>query len=796
MKQQRTIEKLVKNCHPVTILLVDDEPANLLVLKSLLADLEITLVTASSGEEALKQVLLTDFAVILLDVLMPTMSGFETARMIRSRPQSSRTPIIFITAAPDAPGFPIEEAYALGAVDYLSKPVNPTVLRAKVAVFIDLYRKTQELASMERERNAAILREKNRRIRLILENAKDYAFIVTDPNGTITEWEGGSDALTGWPSEEAIGQPLSIIFTPEDRRSQKPETELAIARGTGRAEDKRWHVRKDGSRFFADGMLIRLDDDAGDIHGFTKIFRDTTATRKAEDALRVSEERVRLATDAAQLGIWIWDAEANRIIWENERMYEIFGLPEAEGSFSVAHFVDNILHPDDVTIYERAMANARQTGSFHFEGRLRAAQGEPRWIEATGRVEFAKDGEPMRVIGTTADITRQKHTEEDLRRLASRLSDADRRKTEFLATLAHELRNPLAPIRTGIDLLRFGTTDPNVVSRVRDTMERQVVHLVHLVDDLLDIARITQGKIELKKELVELKTLADTAVETSRPLIEAGHHALSVDLPDKPCLLVADPTRITQVLSNLLNNAAKYTPQGGRIALSVQIEDQEALISVTDNGVGIAAESLPLLFEMFTQVGQNISRSQGGLGIGLSLVRWLVELHGGSVTASSLGIGHGSQFQVRLPLTSADMVTQKGDVPSTDSELNTTIKVLRVLIVDDNIDAAQTLSALLEIAGHKTMVAHDGYEGLRMTEQFHPEVIFLDIGMPGMNGYEVARVVRKMPGMEAVTIVALTGWGAERDREMSKKAGFDDHLTKPASRASVNLLLSKIHRPQ
>lgn len=786
----------MNNCHPVTILLVDDEPANLLVLKSLLADLEITLVTASSGEEALKQVLLTDFAVILLDVLMPTMSGFETARMIRSRPQSSRTPIIFITAAPDAPGFPIEAAYALGAVDYLSKPVNPTVLRAKVAVFIDLYRKTQELASMERERNATILREKNRRIRLILDNAREYAFIVTDPNGTITEWEGGSEVITGWPSEEAIGQPLSIIFTPEDQTSRSPEIELAIARESGRAEDKRWHVRKNGSRFFADGMLIRLDDDAGDIHGFTKIFRDTTATQQAEVALRASEERVRLATDAAQLGIWIWDAEANRITWENERMYEIFGLPQAEGSFSIAHFVDHILHPDDVTAYERAMANVRQTGTFHFEGRLRAKQGEPRWIEATGRVELAKDGTPVRVIGTTADITRQKHTEEDLRRLASRLSDADRRKTEFLATLAHELRNPLAPIRTGIDLLRFGTTDPNVVSRVRDTMERQVVHLVHLVDDLLDIARITQGKIELKKELVELKTLVDTAVETSRPLIEAGHHALSVDLPDKPCRLIADSTRITQVLSNLLNNAAKYTPQGGRIALSAHIQDQEALISVTDNGVGIAAESLPLLFEMFTQVGQNISRSQGGLGIGLSLVRWLVELHGGSVTASSLGVGHGSQFQVRLPLRSVDIVTQGDDVTSTGSEVNTATKVFRVLIVDDNIDAAQTLSALLEIGGHKTMVAHDGYAGLRMTEHFHPEVIFLDIGMPGMNGYEVARVVRKMPGMEAVTIVALTGWGAERDRELAKKAGFDDHLTKPASRASVHLLLSKIHRPR
>jgi PAS domain S-box-containing protein len=648
---------------PVNILLVDDEPANLLVLRSLMSDLDVNLVAANSGEEALKQVLLAEFAVILLDVLMPTLSGFDTARLIRSRPQSARTPIIFITAAPDAPGFAMEDAYALGAVDYLLKPVNPTILRAKVNVFIDLFRKTQELARLERERNAAVLKAANQRIRLILDNARDFAFIVTDPHGKITEWEGGAESITGWVADDVIGQPFSVIFTAEDKALSIPETELARAKASGRAEDKRWHLRKGGARFFADGVLVRLDDDAGMLHGFTKIFRDATLAQKAED---------------------------------------------------------------------------------------------------------------------------------DLRRLADDLEKANRRKTEFLATLAHELRNPLAPIRTGLEVMRLATDNPAVLERSRATMERQVNHMVHLVDDLLDVARITSGNIELKKALVDLKTVVTNAIEMSLPVIEAGNHHLTVTLEDETTLLDADPIRLSQVVSNLLTNAAKYTPEGGKIVLSSYTDGNEAIISIADNGMGIPVESLPLVFDMFTQVKRNSPLAQGGLGIGLSLVRRLVEMHGGAVNATSPGPDSGSTFSIRLPLAAkAEAETLFAALDSGESKQLST-KGLRLLVVDDNIDAAETLSALLEIAGHTTTVANDGHKAIALAIQFRPDVVFLDIGMPGMNGYDVAKVLRKTIGLERVFLIALTGWGAEKDRVLTKEAGFNEHLTKPVSIGTVNVLLSKL----
>ena len=371
------------------------------------------------------------------------------------------------------------------------------------------------------------------------------------------------------------------------------------------------------------------------------------------------------------------------------------------------------------------------------------------------------------------------------------LREADRRKSEFLATLAHELRNPLAPIRNGLELLRLGAAKPDMQATVRAMMERQVGHMVHLINDLLDIARVSSGKVVLKIEPVTLEAVVAGAVETILPLAEAAGHALSVRLPDEPVPLEVDQVRISQVLSNLLSNAVKYTPRGGRIEVAAQVEGGEVVLVVSDNGIGIAAESLPSVFDMFTQVARSIDRSKGGLGIGLALVRHLVQLHGGSVTAASPGPGLGSRFTVRLPLGRAQPGAEE-DGAAVARTLAAPARSLRVLVADDNIDAAQTLSVLLELGGHEVCVAHDGQEAVELAGRFQPELVFLDIGMPRMDGYQAARAIRARPDLARVPLVAVTGWGADDDRRRSREAGFDEHLLKPAMPEQVGAILARV----
>jgi signal transduction histidine kinase/CheY-like chemotaxis protein len=392
------------------------------------------------------------------------------------------------------------------------------------------------------------------------------------------------------------------------------------------------------------------------------------------------------------------------------------------------------------------------------------------------------------------DIAQCKAAEARLRESEERLSESDRRKTEFLATLAHELRNPLAPIRSGLGVMRLGADNPAVVAKVRDMMERQVTHMVRLIDDLLDIARISGGKLDLKRERVELTTVLFSAVETSLPLIEAGQHALELDVSDEPMAVDVDATRIGQVVSNLLNNAAKYTPAGGRITLSAKRDGADALICVTDNGVGIPRESLAGVFDMFSQVGRNLDRAQGGLGIGLSLVRRLVDMHGGSVAAHSDGPGHGCRFSVRLPLLQASVAALPiASRPIMHAEESST-NGLRILVADDNVDAAETLSTILSLFGHTTRVAHDGLQAIDIAQEFQPDAAFLDIGMPGLNGYQAARQLRATPGLDHVVLLALTGWGAENDHLLAREAGFDYHLTKPVDIDVVSGLLAGLTR--
>ena len=371
------------------------------------------------------------------------------------------------------------------------------------------------------------------------------------------------------------------------------------------------------------------------------------------------------------------------------------------------------------------------------------------------------------------------------RRAAEALQDADRRKDEFLATLAHELRNPLAPLRNGLEVMGRAAGDPAAVGRAWAMMDRQLGHLVRLVDDLLDISRVTSGKVRLKLEPIDLRAAVEAAVETARPLVEAGRHELAVRLPPDPLPLSADPTRVAQVVANLLTNAAKYTPDGGRIEVAAGRDGAAAVVRVADTGVGIPADMLPKVFDLFTQVGKHLERSQGGLGIGLALVKRLVEMHGGTVTADSPGAGRGSTFTVRLPLAAAAGPPVESPPPAAARPPGR-----RVLVVDDNADAADSLALLLTLFGHDARVAYAGPAAIEAAKAFRPEVVFLDIGLPGMSGYEVAAALRRDECCARATFVALTGWGAEEDRRRSREAGFHHHLTKPVEAAQLDQLFA------
>ena len=391
---------------------------------------------------------------------------------------------------------------------------------------------------------------------------------------------------------------------------------------------------------------------------------------------------------------------------------------------------------------------------------------------------------------------RDRQIQEHLRNRAETLREVDRRKNEFLATLGHEMRNPLAPLGHAVRLLEFHDTQDPTLLKIRDILKRQVQHLSRLADDLLDISRIAQGKIELRKQPVSLAAIMEQAIEISAPHLKARHHQLNVTLPPATLQLDADPERLTQIVVNLLNNAAKYTEPGGRVDIEARREEDFAVVLVRDNGMGIPPEMLPHVFEMFTQGEWSAECSQGGIGIGLALVRRLIELHGGTITARSDGIAQGTEFVVRLPALLSEATTRCGGVQYDDDQLGLLPKSprRRILVVDDNVDAASSLSMLLSLDGHDVQAAYDGQSALRLAEEFRPAVVLLDIGLPRMDGYQVARRLRELPDMQSVLLVALTGYGQEDARRRSHEAGFDAHLVKPLDLAALQTVLVHAER--
>ncbi|MDQ8181973.1 ATP-binding protein [Pelagicoccus sp. SDUM812005] len=500
---------------------------------------------------------------------------------------------------------------------------------------------------------------------------------------------------------------------------------------------------------------------------------------KVEHELRESEARFRiLADNMAQLA-WTCD-EFGTVNWYNQRWFDYTGcgMEEMQGwGWTKVH------HPEHLERVKESVDRARLSGEIWEETfPLRRADGEFRWFLSRAVPIRNEAGEIVRWFGTNTDITEQRAAEDALR-------EADRRKDEFLATLAHELRNPLAPIRMGLEVMKVAMDDPDTMAEVRTTMERQTLQLITLVDDLLDVSRITRGKLHLRKCRVDLAEVIRSSIEASKPYIDEEGHELTVCLPEKPIALEADPNRLAQVVSNLLNNAAKYTPEGGRIWLSCEAQGDVAVVSVRDNGIGIPEDMLERIFEMFAQIDRPMEKGYTGLGIGLTLVKSLVEMHEGEISVRSEGLNQGTEFSIRLPILRAEpeggKQSPEGPKPSAKGGK------ARVLIVDDNRDAATMLSSMIKMFGYDIRIAHDGMEAIEMAGEFQPKAILMDLGMPKMSGYEAAERIRQQSWGKSITLIALTGWGQDEDKRKTKSAGFDHHLVKPADPVEVQALLAK-----
>jgi PAS domain S-box-containing protein len=501
----------------------------------------------------------------------------------------------------------------------------------------------------------------------------------------------------------------------------------------------------------------------------------TSGAPSADESLELAVLRV--AFEAAQLGWFEHDLDADRMTF-SDQLTTIFGKTPEEFGGTLDGFYCCI-HPDDRISCMGKIAEAiYNQGRYTFEARILRPDGAVRWTYVAGQV-VREEGAPGRMVGVALDVTDRKRMEEALR-------TADRQKDDFLAMLGHELRNPMTPIRTAVEYLRRTGAVSEIGIPHLDVISRQVEHMVRLVDDLLDVSRITRGKIILSRKPVSLGDVVATALESARPVIESRGHRLNVVVPERPPWVEGDLTRLAQVLLNLLDNAAKYTDAGGRIELLVAEEVHDAVLRVRDSGVGISPEVLPNVFELFTQADATLDRARGGLGLGLTLVRRLTEMHGGTVSVASLGLGQGSEFAVRLP----KIVPGAGESAASVALGSTTAAAARrILIIDDNQDAADSLGRLMELQQHEVMTAYDGASGLTMMESFNPEVVLLDIGLPGMNGYEVAKEARRLLG-KTPFLVALTGYGSGDVRQRCWEAGFDAHLVKPAELDALDELVA------
>ncbi|CAG4889234.1 PAS domain-containing hybrid sensor histidine kinase/response regulator [Paraburkholderia saeva] len=614
--------------------------------------------------------------------------------------------------------------------------------------------------------------------RALVQGIEDYAIFLLDPTGHVITWNIGAEHIKGYKPEEIIGSHFSTFYTEEAVARGWPQHELAEATIYGRFEDEGWRVRKDGTQFWANVVITALRDAHGELSGFAKITRDLTVHRNQIEALRQSEERFRLLVESVKdYAIFMLDPDGRVVSWNTgARNLKGYTRDEIIGQhFSVFYPAEDIAAGNP----ERALATARLTGHVEDEGWRVRQDGTMFWANVMITAVYDESRSLRGFAKVTRDMSEQRHREE--------LEVSSERMRRFLAILAHELRNPLAPLRNAVGVMRLETGLSPSLEQTRDVIDRQVTHVTRLVDDLLDVGRITSGKVELRLEDIEVGELMARAIEVSKPFTESRNQIVRIVASDEPVHVTADPTRLVQVLQNLLHNASKFSPEASTISISARAVDGHALLQVRDSGRGISEDLLDAVFDLFVQEQQWPLPAQGGLGIGLTLCRSLVELHGGTISAASDGAGKGTTLSVRLPLATARATPVSPE--TVDVAREPAAAPLRVLIVDDNRDSADSLGTLLELMGHDVRVAYDGPHALEIARDFTAQAALIDLAMPKMDGYAVMAALRALPGFDTTLYAAMTGFGHASDFAQTRAAGFEAHLVKPVELAKFETLL-------
>lgn len=614
-----------------------------------------------------------------------------------------------------------------------------------------------------------IVEEQNYLYRLIVEQSRDYAVFALDPKGFILTWNTGAERIKGYVPAEIIGKHFSIFYTQDAKDRRWPEHELKIATTTGTFEEEGWRVKKDGSSFWAKVVITALRDDKGKLLGFSKFTSDLSEKKAQEEALRQSEERFRLLIEGVMdYAIYMLDPYGTITSWNNgAQKIKGYSRDEIIGKHLSVFFTQEDI---DAGKPWEELARTRHTGRAEVIGWRVKKDGNPFWARSIVSALYDREGNLYGFAKVTQDLTERRQMEA--------LEKAAKNVNAFIATLAHELRNPLAPIRNAVYIMQKNAPEEPISNAMLQTIDRQSAQLSHIVDDMIDISRITRGSLTVDLQPSDITDAMRAAVETIMSKIEESEHTLNVELPQQPIIILGDTHRLTQLLTNLLHNAARYTPKHGYIELKAYAEDKWLILSVTDNGRGIDPVLMYSIFDMFVQGHDTNQKVERGLGVGLALARKIAELHRGTLDAFSEGKNKGATFKLRIPLLEDNKAQTKKNDTFSMAVFNQQ-EAQKILIVDDNIDAAETLSLALKSQGHITSVIHSGEQTLSLIDDFRPRFVLLDIGLPDIDGYEVAIRIRKIKTSADIKIIAVTGWGQTVDIEKGKTAGFDYHLVKP-----------------